>query len=240
MKIVNYHLNSVSNVGDLASAPGLYFPEHAHEIHFADIDGAPQSEHKGVILGGGAILQRIIERQDDFNAPTVIWGAGYTIRGASSYVPFHLQADRYNLIGVRDFNTPYPWVPCASCLSPLFDRTYEITREYVFFENRPHGLLPYADMGNDCLDLPHVIQTLASAETVVTSSYHGAYWATLLGRRVLAFPFSSKFFGLRHPPVMIDPAHWKGARGQCWPDALHECRTANLAFAERVWSLFEL
>jgi hypothetical protein len=42
------------------------------------------------------------------------------------------------------------------------------------------------------------------ADVVVANTYHGAYWATLLGRRVIvAAPFSNKFFGFRHEPVIV-------------------------------------
>jgi hypothetical protein len=238
MKIVNYFLNRVQNVGDRSSAPTLYVDIPNAELIAADIDGEMNGDAQGIILGGGAILPRLIERNLQFSAPAVIWGAGYTLRGATHFVPFDLPRNTFDLIGVRDYGTVYEWVPCASCLSPLFDQKYEIAREFVLFENRQHAPLPFCHMSNDHLDFAEVISTLASAETVVTSSYHGAYWGTLLGRRVLAAPFSSKFYGLRHPPRMIDTVDWRNLRGHCWPEALEECRAANRSFASRVLNLF--
>jgi exopolysaccharide biosynthesis predicted pyruvyltransferase EpsI len=77
---------------------------------------------------------------------------------------------------------------------------------------------------------------LGSAETVVTSSYHGAYWASLLGRRVVGIPTSSKFYGLKHAIPLCTIEDWprfeKLARS--YPEALDDCRSANIAFAEKV------
>ena len=47
------------------------------------------------------------------------------------------------------------------------------------------------------LDENKTIEFIGSGDVVVTNSYHGAYWATLLGKVVVAFPWASKFYGLK-------------------------------------------
>ncbi len=83
-----------------------------------------------------------------------------------------------------------------------------------------------------------VIQFLASAEIVVTNTYHGAYWATLLNRKVIVIaPFSNKFMGFKYEPVIVrglkdvkDAVH----DARRYPEALSDSRELNVAFYQRV------
>lgn len=237
MFIVNFHFKDVYNVGDVHSAPLLYFQLPNHQTAVADINSRSTYLSHAIILGGGALLTKVVRRKMKFSGISIVWGAGFTDRDAKAFVPYEL--GRHDLIGVRDIGTPYEWVPCASCMSPLFDQQYKITREYTIFENTLHAPLRRADLGNCDLDMRSVIYELGSAETVVTSSYHGAYWATLLGRKVLAVPLGSKFHAMKHPPVFTDSERWWEAKGRSWPEALQECRAANVKFADRVRQLLD-
>ena len=67
---------------------------------------------------------------------------------------------------------------------------------------------------------------LASGRVVVTNSYHGAYWTTLLGRPTLLWePWCSKFLLLRYPHPWVGPGDWERAAGarpsipMLWPSA---------------------
>ena len=77
-------------------------------------------------------------------------------------------------------------------------------------------------------------QFVGSGAKVVTNSYHGAYWAMLLGRKVvLAAPYSSKFHHYRHPPEISEDRSWTPAlscHGKDDRGALQECRDANRKF----------
>jgi hypothetical protein len=89
------------------------------------------------------------------------------------------------------------------------------------------------------MDFNRVAAFLASGETVITNSYHGAYWARLLVRRVVVLPFSNRLLRMRFPPVIATAQNYqqraKEARPE--PDALPICREANLGFALRVSEL---
>ena len=91
-------------------------------------------------------------------------------------------------------------------------------------------------MKNSGRDVAGAIRFLASAEIVLTNAYHGMYWATLLGKKAIVFPYSSKFHGFKYPVAMSAPGAWRSARGAApaFPEALDECRQANLRFADKV------
>ena len=58
--------------------------------------------------------------------------------------------------------------------------------------------------------LKDALSFIASGETVVSNSYHGVYWAMLMGRKVLCLPFSNKFSRYRLPPGYSDARSWTG------------------------------
>ena len=174
-------------------------------------------------------------------AELIAWGLGHNRHGGpGGRHPGFLR--HFQLVGVRDSGPDVPaafdWVPCASCMHAAFDAPAEIVHEVAYYS---HERFPLAADGlprlaNNERDFSKVVRFLASAETVVTNSYHGMYWATLLGRKVVVLPFSSKFHSFRYPVALATPEDWQSAcrRARAFPQALQECRAANLAFAEKV------
>lgn len=169
----------------------------------------------------------------------VCWGAGQN-RHDSNRATYPSVLNEFDLVGIRDHSSPFEWVPCASCLNPLFDKRYETTEEVVLYNHTDYpGLQSQGmpEMNNTEVDLRKVVQFLASGETVLTTSYHGAYWATLLGKKVVVVnPFSSKFFTFRHPVTISDSSEWKAAakKAVAYPQALDECRESNYSFARKI------
>lgn len=178
--------------------------------------------------------------------PRILWGAGLNSKDNSvdSYdAEYPAWLNRFHLVGVRDWDTGYRWVPCASCMHPGFDKEYEIKNEFVWFEhkkrlidNKWFDTLPSPRMLNTGQNLEQILEFLGSAETVVTNSYHGVYWATLLKRKVICVPWGSKFNMFKHEPVMANERNWidKIGTGEVYPDALTECREANILFFNDV------
>ena len=84
-----------------------------------------------------------------------------------------------------------------------------------------------------------VLEFLASGSVILTSSYHGVYWGTLLNRRVIAFPFSSKFSYFKHGVPLVTADDWKQQLkvARNYSNALIECRQANESFARDVVAL---
>ncbi|MEO1593200.1 MAG: hypothetical protein AAFU71_18190 [Cyanobacteria bacterium J06632_22] len=188
-----------------------------------------------LIIGGGGLLYKqflrsykILESlKSVFRGHWIAWGVGqqvYALSGEKSLIP-QLSAARdgfayqqylsmFDLVGIRDQGFDYDWIPCASCLHPTFDKPREPRHDVVVFSHRKFklklGNLPC--MSHDTQSLEEVIDFLGSGKTIISSSYHGAYWGTLLGRRVVAFPFSTKFLTLKHPPVIYPIQQWNYSR----------------------------
>lgn len=167
--------------------------------------------------------------------------------------------DDFDEVGTRIFipdgygtRTNFRWVPCASCMSPLLPELGQLptTQRIGFFShkrvpltasgNRANGLekllysfrsksLHFNNRGNN---LKQKIAAMAQCEFVVTNSYHGVYWATLLGRKVICQPFKDGLYSFRHPPAYMVDANLETAmeKAVTYPDALEECRWANIQF----------
>ena len=178
-------------------------------------------------------------------ARTRLAGLGLTgtpFEGPIDYSGIKDIMDSFHMHGIRDYGCGYDWVPCASCMHPALDRhrATEPEHEVVVYDHVGRKRLEIEDlprMGNGSGDLNGALAFLASGETVITSTYHGAYWGLMLGRKVIVVPWATKFLGFRHPVTLChELVDLVGClkRVQAFPEALEECRAANVAFAHRV------
>ena len=119
---------------------------------------------------------------------------------------------------------PEQWLPCVSVMHTTFDElrqkvpdvdvvVYSHKRRKIqskefnnFWKNNrefislPRSLsILYAD--NDGNDITAKLAILARARVVITNSYHGVYWATLLGKKTICLPFKSGLFSFKHRPM---------------------------------------
>ena len=170
---------NTDNVGDRWSSP----------YHFFDFDGfnkktihwinkkeyTSEDDHFATIIGGGLFgpgnIRPIIESQP--NSKFIYWGGGWP-----------------RVVG---YDTRY--LPCASCMLPQLDKKYSIKRDVgVYYHsgytkrdwyNKDTDIkyLPHDKMHNHC-DINDAIKFIGESETIITSSYHGAYWGLLLGKNV--------------------------------------------------------
>lgn len=239
------HCRVADNVGDWHASPVDYFPFplEVRRMHLRQL--RPWHFGQPMLVGGGGLLffakrlRRMLARK---RAPMVAWGIGHNAHGESRVdYSGHDYLAGFDAVGVRDVGAPWPLVPCVSCMSPLFDDDYPEEHELVVYahERFPVGgdTAGLPTLGN-AADWPRVIRFLASARTVVTSSYHGAYWATLLGKRVVAVPFSSKFHAMPHPPTLAAPGQWAQALTQArsHAGALAACRAANRDYYRKAYA----
>ena len=97
-------------------------------------------------------------------------------------------------------------------------------------------------MNNKNQNPQSVIDFIAKGETVVTSSYHGVYWAQLLGRKVVCIPYNRKFSTFQYIPVTASENSWKSMikRAHRTESLLEEYRDINIRFAKQVAELMEL
>lgn len=272
MRIVNLHDAGARNVGDLWAAVGRHafaLGLGRHTWKFYQQSAAQEAGRFGdvIVLGGGGVggpyypwLKALGEIPGDRLKDCVAWGIGTNYhdvhRHLRAHAPEVLRAgltypawvDRLAaggaLIGVRDFGAPYAWVPCASAMLPQFDacRSMRPTVPAVAYEHHEHPLAVDLPKLSNAAPLDEALAHLGSGEVVVTNTYHGAYWGTLMGRRVVAAEsFSNRLRFMKHAPAFADrAADWKTVDLKAYPLALEECRDANLAFAGRVKERFGL
>jgi len=210
-----------------------------------------------LIIGGGGLLEidffrsgfDYISQNRKIGSKLVLWGAGHNNWQIGDWrkLKQSVSIDHFgfDMIGIRDFNQGHRWVPCASCMAPEFDTKPEPAHDIVIYAHaatlKNPKLASSLPSGLPILDnqapFKEVIDFLASGDLVLTDSFHGMYWATLLGRRAIAFPSSSKFYTSRHPMPLCDPSDWKAftSMAQRYPDALAECREENLKFSKKVF-----
>ena len=226
-KLINYHVPDQGNVGDLLSSPLKYFDFPGFDCHVEDIravsDSQPSNAH--IIVGGGGLLYKrflpgIAELAQAKKSKMIFWGVGQQRYGSRMYKPDEFDYSPYfenaDLIGIRDYDTEYNWLPCVSCMHPLFDKPREIKHELVVLSHKKFRIsfpgIPR--MTNETNDLEKILDFLGSGETILTTSFHAAYWGTLLNRKVIVFPFNSKFMTMKHKPAIYPVRGWNRERWQ--------------------------
>lgn len=243
--ILNYHINDPLNLGDQACAPFRYFEgfEQRDIRDWTTTETAPQ------IFGGGGILHDglidILHAASKETNLRVIWGAGTNIHNLRA--PIHPTWLSGFMVGVRDWGTPFNYVPCVSCMRPEFEPgAPQVTPQFrvVVYEHfeRPIPVEPGAprmrnNVGIDQFE--NVLRFLSLGETVVTNSFHGAYWAQLLGRKVLIFrPWSNRFYGFKYQPIICNENDYHEALPLIATRAPEgfaaECRQINVEFHKKV------
>lgn len=211
--ILELHNKTQKNTGDFICNPSRYF-------NFPDLDSKRlnhrhEVDNKHLIIGGGGLIHKhwyhsINQLLDKNPKSTTLWGIGHNTKGIPSYTYQYYPKwiDRCNLIGIRDYIDDHKdlYLPDVSCMHPAFDKEYEITRDIVYYlrvrKCEQHQLWKdKSTLKNSTRDFNKIAKFLGSAETVVTDSYHGVYWAQLLGKNVICYSWGVKFLNLRIMPV---------------------------------------
>jgi len=110
----------------------------------------------------------------------------------------------FGLVRIRDkmLTETYTTMLDASCLSEEFDREFQIKRKVGYIESGRESVkcerfvsdvfsnLPLEDiLGHGANDEPRslesIVEFIGESEVIVTATYHGLYWANLLGRKVI-------------------------------------------------------
>jgi hypothetical protein len=249
--IYEVHRKAKNNVGDYYCNPSRYFK-------FPDVtsgelmsNGFPITGQTLVVGGGGLIHKKFNQHIDLLikKKPknTVIWGIGHNfgrkaISKGINYYPEYLK--QCQLVGIRDWIDGHykTYLPCVSCMHPAFNETYEVKHDIVYFthaaKTKYNGKDCATHMNNSTTDFNKVIKFLGSANTVVTDSYHGAYWAQLLGKNVQVVNWSVKFNHMKHAPIMLESINSKiKTYNNRIPEFLEECQELNNAFYQKFLNL---
>ena len=247
--LVFSHFLKVDNVGDLFSCPLDYFEfKSSEKINFLDLNLSKNHEIilPDLVFGGGGMLHDvfvdIFERftKHPNRRKLIFWGAGINEHDLDKqYFPAFL--NNFDLVGLRDYNNPWNYVPCPSCMSPVFDSIKSPITDFVTYAHYDNNICiqtPFNKnnrlvLGESLLD---IINFLSQGETIITNSYHGAYWGMLLRRKVLIYkPFSNRFYGFKYQPPFCDEKNWDVSIGISPPiDYLIECRSLNEEFSKKI------
>ena len=224
------------------------------KAHANDLRQAGQDYDVGV-YGGGKIM-RDIARSPAYRRGNgrlnIGWGISTVQRNPFS-LAYRKARIRLDLIGSRDWDQEEPggkvvWVPCPSSQHLFFDAPSSPDHEVVVYAHRSKSQRMLKDLPasipwryNHGNDLHEALNFIASGETVVSNSYHGVFWALLMGRRVLCLPFSNKFSRFRLPPGFSSDVSWVHnlSRAKPQPSFLQLCRQATARFRTRVDSYIE-
>ena len=243
MKVCNIYSSDLPNVGDRYCAPIRYF-----DFPFVVDEDAPPNllkiigNYDYIIFGGGGHIHIPTLDYNDgkfghlevllpYASKIINWGIGHNV-GHSEVIEYPDYMDEFVLNGFRDVQRQgIDWVACPSCMHTAFDKTYPIKHRYRAFHKRGKLIEGVSLEDGGGLSLSDTVEFLGGAETIITNSYHGAYWGLLLGREVIVRkPDSSKFFGLvkdyeryGYDLILKSPAGY-----------LDSCRKSNEDFFDKV------
>jgi hypothetical protein len=185
------------------------------------------------------LLQSYMDRLEFTKRPKFIWGAGHN--GSDTDIAWEdikwpKLLSEYDLVGTRDYHSKsrFQYVSCASCLHPALRKKYPIKNDVIIFEHKKQLI---RDFGGDSIprfvnsgsNIEHTIELLGSANIILTNSYHGVYWGTLLEKRVVLIGgiWSSKFKWLKYPPAIT-------GKKETWKDVVDEAKIYQGCLDEAV------
>lgn len=254
MNTLSISIHDENNLGDRVCNPCDYFDELKDVRRWNAWDGDWAWSPQNMIFGGGGLLHGELEARiravpRDQRRKLIAWGLGHNRHDAAT-ADYRDTLNGFDLVGVRDFKAAQQWrfdyVPCASCMSLEFEKALDRHEKpyqcHVVYAHVDHPIVlrkpffSFLTMTNDVPDLSITLNFLACAEHVITNSFHGAYWALLLGRKVSIYkPFSSRFHDFKYQPPFCDENTWKDVEPiAAPPNYLEECRELNRKFYEKV------
>jgi len=207
-------------------------------------DPANKEVHDEFIEKYTSLISEFLQKLNQNRSPRYFWGGGYNgeynkkTKLAFDWPDWMSEFDK---VGVRDYGQNLPWVPCASCMHPALRQTYSIKNDIIWFEHKKQlvkdfGNEPIPRFVNSGSNIEQTIELLGSANIILTNSYHGAYWGTLLGKKVIVVgAWGAKFYAFRHKPYILEKNEsWQEAvdKVMIHPNALDEC----IAGTENFWN----
>lgn len=243
--LLNAYHCTATNIGDRMCGPAQYFWPKL--VQPTPIKKSVPEDTDAVILGGDKysrnwILFRKGALQNGTHQNRSLGGGGLPVHGAKNDTVLRV-AQRFHAFSTRnyDWREEIHFVPCASCLSGLFDAPKSPTHDLAIYNHRkkprivevPEGI---SVMSNSIEDPKIAIDFIASGDTTVTSSCLGVYWAQLLRRRVACIPYSPKLLTFRKAPSIASRHNLITSlrSAKRFPSMLEEYRTINQQFANRV------
>jgi hypothetical protein len=199
-------------------------------------DPANKNLHEDFLIKYKNFIKEYIDQLDKSKSPRFFWGGGYNgdynkkLKTNFQWPDWMVEFDK---VGVRDWGQSLPWAPCASCMHPALRKKYEIKNDVIFFEHKKQLL---KDFGTDSIprfvnsgsNVEQTIELLGSANIILTNSYHGAYWGTLLKKRVVVVgAWGAKFHAMKHAPYLLE-------KNETWQEGIERAIIYNDAIDESI------
>ena len=255
--IIEVHRKVDNNIGDAYCNPSRYFDLGTVSSEELLHNKTNLTNHTLVVGGGGLIHKKFSQHIHDLinKTPkhTVLWGIGHNfgkrfVEKANGDVYYPNWINQCDLVGIRDYIEGHydSYLPCVSCMHPAFNKSYEEVNDIVFYTHAFKSKYQYTDgnlwMKNSEKNFDKVISFLGSAKTIITDSYHGAYWGQLLGKDVRVISWSVKFDHMKHAPSFAEHiSSWKDTStpSSVPTDYLDECKDLNTKFYNKFLNLLD-
>lgn len=253
MAIVYLNRLDFKNAGDLYSSPYHYInkPGLLSDCYKNKNYYSLSTDSNTLIVGGGALLQNkkminVINQVLNTKkfSQKILWGVGV---GQESTTEERELINQFDLVGVRDHGKEYDFVPCASCMHPLFRQTQKPTKQLLIVDHwkRRPTWVPfekYTRVTNIGISIENMIELIKDHEYIISSSYHAAYWGLLCNRKVLIVsnPMIPKLqtFHVDVPSSLnFDEGFFHSAKS--YPNYYEECLELNNNFKNRVNNLIK-
>lgn len=235
------------NTGDMNCDPFVYFPElgdkydciyHSmHEIRWELI-----GKDDWIILGGGGIFGCLDRFQETINCllelsrHVISWACGHNTH-YDREIHTEILYGRFYRLTTRDYGIGMEYLPDVSCMMSQLEKVYKTRREIGIVEHFEFPIIefPYERISNT-YSVQSIVRFIGESEVVITNTWHGSYWALLMGKKVVIYhPFSNRFDYYKYKPVLYsgnleeDIGH-----AQCYTQALCEAREQNIRFAQEI------
>jgi len=260
-----------TNVGDAFCPPFIYFPfQDKKYIDILKIDQATTfKRNQMIIIGGGGLgtdffrnkINILLDLKKKFQLKIIGWGLGYDIKNNKSHELISNTNniisdifDGFDFVGTRVYlknitkESNLFYVPCSSCMHDAFFtfRKQQKNNKKIGVYSHKRVLLnsffpDYDHLTNEGMDLLKVLNFISSYEFIVTNSYHGVFWATLLNKKVICAPFKSGLYSFKDKPYYINKYFIDDhilQSTKSFPYALEESRDYNFKFYKYIYEKF--
>lgn len=248
----------IYNMGDMNCCPFDYFPQfrenfscYLHTIKNVDYSLIHSGDF--VIIGGGGMFecnenyQNTIIRLLSMPVKVIAWGVGHNLHDKDSIYYNdkinEIDYSKFFLLTTRDYDfKEQRFLPCVSCMSPLLDMKLPLKREIGIIE---HHDIPISEFDFEKISnsepIEKVIEFIATSDSIITNTYHCAYFATLMKKRVILYkPFSSRFEYFKYKPIVYSGNLAVDIeKSEIFPSALEEFRRLEHSFANEIIEIIE-
>lgn len=268
--VKNIHRLNPNNVGDYFCAPHLYFDKlkgsaldisACRSINKNITDNwKKEISEKSLVIGGGGLLNlkhfhpqmKMFEELAEKGKKVVLWGPGHNevnIQNFQKNKKYWIDISKFPIAGTRDYSMPGDWVPCVSCMHPIFDEEIKETQEIGIIFNaksvKDKSLKKKLDnypSSSNTTNLRSMITFIGKTHILITNSYHAMYWGILMGKKVISIPATSKFLDFKYPTVISTFEDFENqfSKATSYTGVLEECREINIEFSKKVFEYLEI